>query len=164
MIKVLFVCMGNVCRSPMAEAIFSHLVEQAGLAGRFEIDSAGTDSYHVGDPAHPGTRRVLAAAGITSRSISRQVTRRDLDRADYVIAMDHRNMSDLGYWASRGALDGRLHLLLDFVDEQGRRANDLPATRDVPDPYYTGNFEEVYRLVEAGCRGLLAHIRREHGL
>jgi protein-tyrosine phosphatase len=61
-------------------------------------------------------------------------------------------------------MDGRLHLLLDFVNEQERRANNLPATRDVPDPYYSGNFEEVYRLVEAGCRGLLAHIRREHGL
>lgn len=164
MINVLFVCMGNVCRSPMAEAIFSHLVEQAGLADLFEIDSVGTDSYHVGDPAHPGTRRVLAAAGITSRSISRQVARRDLDRADYVIAMDHRNVSDLGYWASASALDSRLHLLLDFVDEGERQANNLPATRDVPDPYYSGDFEGVYRLVEAGCRGLLAHIRREHGL
>jgi protein-tyrosine phosphatase len=148
----------------MAEAVFQHLVDQVGLSDQFEIDSVGTDSYHVGDPTHPGTRRILASHGVSCHSIARQVSRRDLERADYIIAMDRSNVSDLRAWAPRNSLDGRVHLLLDFVNEEERRAKKLPARRDVPDPYYTGNFEEVYQLVEAGCRGLLTHIRREHGL
>ena len=82
MIRVLFVCMGNICRSPMAEAIFTHLVEEAGLSDRFEIDSVGTTSYHVGEPAHPGTRRVLAQHGIESNNISRRINSADLAEAD----------------------------------------------------------------------------------
>ncbi len=137
----------------MAEAIFTHLVEEAGLSDHFEIDSVGTISYHVGEPAHPGTRRVLAQHGIQSHNISRQINSTDLAEADYVIAMDRDNLRDLQAMARRTPVDGRLHLLLEF-------AADAP-TRDVPDPYYASNFEYVYRLVESGCRGLLAHIRRE---
>ncbi len=156
MINVLFVCLGNVCRSPMAESVFKHMAEQEGLAGQFYVDSVGTGSYHVGDLAYPGTRRVLAAHSIQCDSISRQVTVSDLAKADYIIAMDRHNVSDLSYMGRGESLDGRLHLLLNFA--KGAH------TRDVPDPYYTGNFEEVYRLVDAGCRGLLAHIRQEQGI
>lgn len=153
MIKIIFVCLGNICRSPMAEAVFRDLVEKEGLADQFEIDSAGTSSYHVGNSAHPGTRRVLQQHGIAGTSRSRQVNRADLEEADYLIAMDRTNASDLHHTARRLPLNGRVHLLLDFA----------PGVRlqDVPDPYYAGNFEDVYRLVEAGCRGLLAHIKLE---
>lgn len=155
MINVLFVCLGNICRSPMAEAVFSDMVAKEGLGDQFQIDSVGTDSYHVGDRVHRGTQRVLARHGIECHSISRQVTRNELVEADYIIAMDHYNASDLKYLARGEVIDDRLHLLLDFADTP---------VRDVPDPYYSGNFEEVYRLVEAGCRGLLAHIRQEYGI
>ena len=160
-IKVLFVCMGNICRSPMAEAVFKDLVTKAGLNDQFYIDSVGTDAYHVGEPAHRGTQRVLAEHGIHSESVSRQVTRTDLQKADYIVAMDRSNASDLQAMVFQAALDGRLRLLLSFAE--GQRDSSRSGL-DVPDPYYTGNFEEVYRLIEAGCKGLLAHIRRERGI
>jgi protein-tyrosine phosphatase len=156
MINVLFVCLGNICRSPMAEAIFKHLVEQEGLAHHFQIDSVGTSSFHVGDPAHPGTRRVLAEHGIKCESISRQVKANDLREADYIIAMDSSNIADLRYTSRSLNLDGKVHLLLNFASNT--------KIRNVPDPYYEGNFEGVFQLVKNGCTGLLAQIRHEHGL
>lgn len=155
-IKVLFVCAGNICRSPMAEAVFQHLVVQAGLSDRFQIESVGTDTYHVGERTHPGTRRVLAEHNIPCHSTARQLTRADLAGADYIVVMDRYNLSDVQSMASRVSLDDRLYLLLDFADGQ--------RLQDVPDPYYTGNFEQVYELVQAGCQGLLTHIRRERGI
>lgn len=155
-IKVLFVCAGNICRSPMAEAVFQHLVVQAGLSDRFQIESVGTDAYHVGERTHPGTRRVLAEHGIPCHSTARQLVRADLVGADYIVVMDRYNLSDVQSIASRVSLDDRLHLLLNFAEGQH--------LQDVPDPYYTGNFEQVYELVQAGCQGLLAHIRREQGI
>ncbi len=154
MIKVLFVCMGNICRSPMAESVFRHLVEQEGLADEFEIDSAGTHDFHIGSPPHPSTQRVLFARGVeVGDHRAREVTPRDLREFDYVVAMDSDNLSNLRYMAPKGV---HIYRLLDFAPDQ--------PLRDVPDPYYMGNYENTYELVSAGARGLLAHIRQEHNL
>jgi protein-tyrosine phosphatase len=156
LIRILFVCYANICRSPMAEAVFQNLVDEAGLSDEIEVDSAGTNAVNRGGPAHPGTREVLQRRGIVYEGHARQVSLADLDEADYVIAMDYENLNTLGHAVSRPELDGKLHLLLDF-------APDLP-TREVPDPIYDGRFDHVYDLVEAGCRGLLDYIRAEHDL
>lgn len=157
MINVVFVCMGNICRSPMAEAVFIDLVEKAGLSDKFRIDSAGTIGYHVGEPAHRGTQQVLAKNGIKFQGTSRQFHINDFSAFDYVIAMDGDNLNDLQRLASHADDDTtQVALLLDFADHA--------TEREVPDPYYTGSFDYVYDLVLDGCEGLLAHIRKEHNL
>lgn len=140
----------------MAEAVFCHLVEQAGLSDKIAVESAGTGDWHVGQPRHPGTRDVLRRQGIACVGMAQQVTPADLRAADYVIAMDATNVTALANLVGRDVLDGKVRRLTEFAPPG--------APRDVPDPYYTGNFDEVYRLVEAGCRGLLAQIRAERGL
>lgn len=155
-ITVLFICLGNICRSPMAEAVLRHKVRAAGLADRIHVASAGTGNWHIGEPAHPGTLEVLRRYGIAHDGCARQVTLRDLQAADYVIAMAQDNLRALQALDRGGVLDGKLALLLDFAPQVG--------VRDVPDPYYTGEFERVYELVDAGCQGLLEHICRQHGL
>ncbi len=153
MIRVLFVCLGNICRSPMAEAVFQKLVDEAGLGQIISVDSAGTGSWHVGEKAHSGTRRILQQHGIPYDGRARQVRDADMDIQTYIIAMDQSNLNDL---RRRFGDHPRLYRLLDFATQTN--------VREVPDPYYTGNFEYVYRLVEDGCRGLLAHIRSADGI
>ena len=150
-INVLFVCMGNICRSPMAEAIFRDMVAQRQLADRFEIKSAGTGSWHSGERPHRGTRETLSRHGIDPTNlIAKQVTQTDLDRADYVVAMDNENLSELHSWQ----IDNRkLSRLLDY-------ATDLNV-RDVPDPYYDGRFELVFELCRIGSEGLLKRIQQD---
>lgn len=137
----------------MAEAVFRKLVADEGLEGQIVVDSAGTGSWHVGELAHQGTRRVLRRHGIDYAGRARRVTRDDMAPSHYIVAMDQSNMDEL---RRRFGDLPRLYRLLDF-------ARDVEE-RDVPDPYYNGNFDYVYRLVEAGSRGLLDHIREEEGL
>ena len=158
-LKVLFVCLGNICRSPLAEGVFRHLVSAANLSDRFHIDSAGTSSYHRGDPPDPRTTSVAAARGIKLTGASRQITRSDLDEFDYVIVMDADNLANVKGILKAAESRAELRLLREFDPE----AN---ADRDVPDPYYGGprGFENVHGIVERSCHELLAHIRREHSL
>lgn len=165
MIRVLFVCLGNICRSPMAEAVFRHKVKEAGLENRIEVDSAGTGDWHIGHAPHEGTRKLLDNKRIPWEGMkARQVNGDDFRQFDYIVAMDDSNVSNLrriGSAAGRassgrepgGVSAPQVCRLLDLVPEQ--------PLRDVPDPYYTGNFEEVYELVAAGCDALLERIKRE---
>ncbi len=137
----------------MAEAVFQKLVDEAGLGQIISVDSAGTGSWHVGEKAHSGTRRILQQHGIPYDGRARQVRDADMDIQTYIIAMDQSNLNDL---RRRFGDHPRLYRLLDFATQTN--------VREVPDPYYTGNFEYVYRLVEDGCRGLLAHIRSADGI
>lgn len=149
MIKVLFICLGNICRSPMAEAIFSKMVEEAGLADKISVDSAGTSSWHVGEPAHSGTRSILKKNGISYIGRARRVQVNELkDESSYLIAMDRSNLGNI---RTQNPDHPHMHLLLEFAE--GTKEN------EVPDPYYHDNFDYVYQLVEAGCLGLLDYIR-----
>jgi len=153
-INVLFVCLGNICRSPMAEAVFQHLGSEAGLADKFHIDSAGTGSWHIGEKAHHGTRAILKEHGVGYNGRARQVTAQDMaDPKTYIITMDQSNGHDL---RRKFGNHPNQFLLLGFSSQT--------AETDVPDPYYTNNFEYVYQLVTDGCRGLLETIRQREGL
>jgi protein-tyrosine phosphatase len=133
----------------MAEAVFQQLVDEAGLAKEIEVDSAGTGSWHVGEAAHPGTRRVLAKNGISYSGRARKIDRRDLsDESTYIIVMDENNARDVKYITHN---HDRIYRLLEFSSQA--------VDKDVPDPYYEDNFDLVYNLVVDGCRGLLKAIR-----
>lgn len=156
-LRVLFVCMGNICRSPTAHAVFRSQVDAAGLAGRIGIDSAGTHGYHVGLPPDPRAVRVAAGRGYDLAGLrARRVESPDLGRFEYVVAMDRANLALLDRLAG-GEASAHPRLLLDYVD--------YLRGREVPDPYYGGatGFERMLDLVEEGCAGLLAEIRRSRG-
>jgi protein-tyrosine phosphatase len=154
---VLFVCMGNICRSPTAEAVFRQIVATAGGGVRVHVDSAGTHDYHVGDP--PDRRAQVAAArrGYDLSALrARQLVPDDFARFDLVLFMDERNRRDAAHILP-AMPRAQLALLLDFAPELGRR--------EVPDPYYGGpqGFEDVLDLAEAAARGLLAELASRHG-
>ena len=151
MIRVLFVCLGNICRSPMAEAVFLHQVRAAGLSLQIEVDSAGTGDWHIGDRPHEGTLAILKVNGVPEGSRARQIRASDLSEFDHVIVMDNSNRENV---AKLGVDSQNVHRLLDFVPES--------AGKEVPDPYFTGDFAGVYALVERGCAALLTDLRTRH--
>lgn len=148
--RILFVCMGNICRSPSGEAVLRRLVRERGLEDRFEIDSAGTHSYHVGAPPDARSQEAALKRGMDmSGQRARQVQPEDLQNRDYVLAMDSANLEILRQMQERSGGSARIARLLDYADSG--------TERDVPDPYYGGDhgFEHVLDLIEAGCNGLL---------
>ncbi len=155
MIRVLFVCLGNICRSPMAEAVFLHLVREAGLSDKIEVDSAGTGDWHIGARPHKGTLAVLKKNGVPVDSRARQVRLEDLDDFDFIITMDATNSKNV-LALSREAPRAHVARLLDYVP-------DAPE-KNVPDPYFTGDFDGVYALVCTGCTHLLGYIRQKFEL
>lgn len=157
MTKILFICMGNICRSPTAEGVFRQAAEAAGLLGQLHVDSAGTHDYHVGRP--PDSRAQAAASGRgydLSGLRGRQVSRRDFEEFDYILAMDHDNLRDLERVCPRERR-AKLSLFLDF----SARYRGM----EVPDPYYGGarGFEQVLDMVEDAALGLLERVREELG-
>ena len=145
MIKILFVCHGNICRSPMAEFVMKDLVKKAGLADEFEIASAATSREEIGNLVHPGTRRKLGEVGIScAGKTAIQMTKEDYRYYDYVIAMDAWNLRNIDRIIGSD-VDEKVSLLLEHAG----------ISRDIADPWYTGNFEETYRDVVQGCTALL---------
>ena len=155
-VRVLFVCLGNICRSPTCEGVFRNLVEQQQLTINIHIDSAGTGNYHLGQP--PDRRAIAAAAqrGIDIGGLrARQVIPFDIERFDYIIAMDRDNVYDLEAIAPLGAR-GKIRLFMEFAKHR--------QSPNIPDPYYGGRsgFDRALDMIEDASRGLLADIRRTH--
>jgi len=166
-VRLCFVCLGNICRSPTAEGVMGSLVDQAGLSDRIEIDSAGTGAWHVGAPPDERASAEALRRGLTLTSRGRQVSPSDFFTFDLLVAMDHRNLADLHDLAPDPALRDKVVLLRSFdprsvaaAEGHGHPESDHLA---VPDPYYGGanGFADVYDIVDAGCRGLLVHVQ-EH--
>lgn len=158
MTRVLFICLGNICRSPAAEGYFTHLVREAGLIDKIHIDSAGTGDWHVGDPPDPRMIEAALRRGIDLRTLrGRQVNAQDFRNFDYLLAMDENNLRNLNRLAKPEERE-RIRLFLSFAHNDKRL--------EVPDPYYGGpqGFEDVLNLVEDASRGLLTHIREKYGL
>ena len=143
--RILFVCHGNICRSPMAEFVMKALVRQAGLEDELYIESAATSTEEIGNEVYPPARRKLAEHGITCKGkTARQMTRGDYNRFDLLIGMDTWNIRNMNRICG-GDPEGKIHMLLDFTNRPG----------DVADPWYTGYFEATWRDVLEGCQGLL---------
>ena len=148
MIKVLFCCHGNICRSPMAEFVMKDLVKKAGREWEFEIASAATSTEEIGNPVYPPARRKLAEHGIgCAGKTARQLRRDDYDKWDYIVGMDSANLRNMRRICG-GDPEGKISLLMDWTSHPG----------NVADPWYTGDFEATWQDVSAGCEGLLAHL------
>ena len=149
MTRLLFVCLGNIIRSPLAENLFRYQVEQAGVDGNYSVDSAGTAAYHVGEPPDSRMQRTAESHGVSDGGTARQVQDSDFDEFDWIVAMDRQNRRDLLQIAGTPEKQAKIRLMREFDPEQ-----DDP---DVPDPYYGGpdGFENTYQIVERSVHGLL---------
>ena len=148
MIRILFVCHGNICRSPMAEFVMKDLVKKAGREEEFYIESAATSTEELGNPVHYGTRSILARHGIScDGKYARQMTRADYAGFDLLIAMDDRNLRNMERFTG-GDPDGKVSMLMDYTDRPG----------EVADPWYTGDFQATWDDVYDGCCGLLEEL------
>ena len=147
MTKILFVCHGNICRSPMAEFLMKEIVRERGFEKDFYIESAATSTEEIGNGVYPPVKRILNARGIDcSAKRARQMTRTDYDKFDYIVCMDSNNMRNMGYIATD--TQGKYSKLLSFTDN----------SHDVADPWYSGDFETTEREVQEGCEALLNYI------
>lgn len=156
--SVLFVCLGNICRSAMAEGLLRAWATGEGLASVLDIDSAGTGSWHVGNPPDRRAQKATQSRGIDiSRQKARQIRASDVERFDYILAMDKQNLGDVARLAGAN-YEGTLRLFLDFAPEM--------KGAEVPDPYYGGEdgFNQVLEMLDAGCIGFLNHLRRSKRL
>lgn len=151
MIKIMFVCHGNICRSPMAEFVLKDMVKRKGLEDKFYIASSATSTEEIGNPVHRGTKKKLAEYGISpDGKYAVQFKKSDYDNYDYIIAMDSFNIRNIMRIIGQDT-DKKVFRLLDFLNKQG----------DIADPWYTGNFDDTYSDVKEGCEALLEYIMRE---
>lgn len=147
LIKILFICLGNICRSPMSEAYMRHIINSNSLENKISVSSKATSSYNIGDAPHKGTQEILKKYNIDFSNIfSEKLTKKDLEDSDYIIVMDDSNMENV----LKMNPNKKVYKLTDFIKE---------STHDyIPDPYYTGDFNLTYELVSNGCNGLLDYI------
>ncbi len=158
MVKVLFVCLGNICRSPLAEAVFNKLIAEKGLTRHISCDSAGTSDYHIGEPPDRRTLDMVGQYKLHLDHRGRQFSIQDFTDFDYIITMDRRNREDVKALMNHHTHSPKVFLMRNFDDRQEEP--------DVPDPYWSGKegFEHVYQILQRSCQKLLAHIVREHKL
>ncbi|MDX1640540.1 MAG: low molecular weight protein-tyrosine-phosphatase [Balneolaceae bacterium] len=147
--KICFVCLGNICRSPTAEGVFQHLVNQRGLQSFFYIDSAGTSAYHIGEPANSKSQWIANQKGVKLHSKARRFETEDLEEFDLILAMDHENLRNIKQLSSNGAHTNKVKLLREFDPD--------PEDKAVPDPYYGGmdGFQRVFDVIERSSEALL---------
>ena len=156
MVRVLFVCLGNICRSPTAEGVFRQVVQRASLTDHIEIDSAGTHAYHIGEPPDRRAQAAAVRRGVDLSGLrGRQATRRDIEEFDYILAMDRENLCNLQAICPPG-LETKPRLFLEFADQR--------VEKEVPDPYFGGEsgFDRVLDMIDDAAHGLLEDIRQRH--
>ena len=153
--KLIFVCLGNICRSPTGEGVFQHLVNEKGYQSYFQIDSAGTSAFHIGEPANSKSQWTANQHDVKLNSRAQQFQQSDLDEYDLILAMDHENLKNIKQLDKKGTFDHKIKLMRDF--------DPTPEDGSVPDPYYGGmqGFENVFQIVKRSCETLLSELELE---